>query len=711
MNNNDRSFRPKARIILQLGDQLIRSESIAVLELIKNSYDACASQVILRLKNIDSNEDGEIIIEDDGHGMSCELIKSVWLVPGTTFKKSQIDERRFIDGCNRIPLGEKGIGRFGVHKLGEEIEMISKAKGEQETRLLIRWSDFDNDRMLDDIPLDLTERDPITFPNGKTGTKIIIRKLRTNWTRGGVRNLYRAVNSLNSPFTSLESFRVKFRTDRASWLEGLLSFSDIEDSALFSAEATLEGNMITSLNYDFTPWPVMQKHLQPRSYSAKDIAMVQRVFNEIKRKKVQEDIDLDKHKIGKVKIKLLIFDLDRNVLSMGVSDKRGLKAYLRDNGGMRVYRDDVRVYDYGEPGNDWLNLDIERVNLPSARISNNLVIGAINLDRLASSDLKEKTNREGFIENDAFRTFYSAIRFTIAQIVVQRNIDKDKIRSHFSGGKGKITVTDNLALLREKVDSYPLDPIIQDELLAMIDEISADYKSMSEVYIRSASAGLSLSIVIHEIEKIITELLYVVEDQRSGTDNSERIRSLTWHMGKLIEGYSGLIQRRSQNETDLITIIQKALWNIQFRLEAHEVTVIEAFKEKKPFETLIKCSNSLIVGTIINIIDNSIWWMSYGKIQNQKIWVDISNEREGYITILIADNGPGFTLPVEEVIKPFISNKEGGIGIGLHIAHEIMESHGGDLLFPEVGEFDIPQEFENGARVGLSFKITKLTKS
>jgi signal transduction histidine kinase len=707
IDKNDVQFNPKARIILQLGDQLIRSENIAVLELIKNSYDACANKVTIRLKKLDNPKAGVIIIEDDGFGMDYDLIRDVWLTPGTTHKKNQIESEDFISPCNRVPLGEKGIGRFGAHKLGEEIELISKKEGAKEAHLKIKWEDFDNDDMLAKVPINLSERNPEEFTGGNTGTKIIIRGLRNKWTRGGVRSLYRAINSLNSPFESNNTFRVVFKTDNPRWLEGLLSFKDIKDSALYTAEAVLRENKIVQLKYEFKPWATL-RGLKEREYSATDIEMMQKEYDDKEEKKVMKDIDLSEHNIGEVRIRMLIFDLDTNILSLGgIQDKRGFKAYLKDNGGIRVYRDGVRVYDYGEPGNDWLSLDLERVNLPAARISNNIVIGAISLNRLASKDLVEKTNREGFIENDAFRTFYSAIRFTLNRIVAQRNIDKDKIRSHFGKSNNKVPVVDNLAILEEKVKTDLPDSDVKTDILGMISEISNDYRTISEVYIRSASAGLSLSIVIHEIEKIIQEMLYIVEDGKQSDADGEKIKSLTWHMGKLIDGYSGLIRRRSRNESDLKQVIRQALWNVEFRLNAHEIEVIKAWDEEKDFTTKIKCSDNLIIGTIINIIDNSIWWLNYGKVQHKKIWTEITDELPGYCTIIIADNGPGFTLPSEEVIKPFISNKESGIGIGLHIAYEIMNSHGGELLFPEPDQFTIPEEFRSGALVALAFKIEK----
>jgi hypothetical protein len=258
-DDNIISFKPKARIILQLGDQLIRSENIAILELIKNSYDACAKRVIIEMNNIEDPDFGNIIIEDDGSGMDYKIVKNEWLTPGTTFKKVQIESNNFISPCNRIPIGEKGIGRFGAHKLGEEIELISKKEGSKEVYLNINWQNFDNDKMLDSVPINIIERKPEVFKNGSSGTKIIINKLRNKWTRGNVRNLYRAINSLNSPFESQHSFRILFKIDHSDWLEGLVSFTDIKEHALFSAEAVLDGKHITKFKYEFTPWSSLKK--------------------------------------------------------------------------------------------------------------------------------------------------------------------------------------------------------------------------------------------------------------------------------------------------------------------------------------------------------------------------------------------------------------------------------------------------------------------
>jgi len=694
------NFQPRARLLLQLGDQLIRSESIALLELIKNSYDADASKARVSMKISGQPDEGEIIIEDDGTGMDADIIKYVWMQPGSDYKYKIVQSLIKEHSSARIPIGEKGIGRFGAHKLGYQIELISKMEDKKEISLNINWRDFERDDLLENVRVSLEERKhPEHFTDGKTGTRIVIRELKNIWTRGTIRELYRAINSLSSPFDDLDSFKVYFSIDRQDWISGLISFKDINEYALYYAEALIEGNEIKELDYEFRPWDTMIK-LKKRNKPLENIRMVERVSDQDTGKWKWVDLDLSNYKIGKVEFKILIFDRDPKILSLGVTDKKGFRDYLNSNGGVRVFRNGIRVYDYGEPLNDWLNLDIMRVNEPGKTISNNLVIGAVYLDRKSSDDLVEKTNREGFVENEAYSKFALAIRFTLGKILTERNLDKEKVRQFYSPTSPKEPVIGNLKILQEKIVEKIPEGSDRNELLTIIKNIEADYEYITDIYTRSSSAGLSLGIVIHEVEKIIDELVKAVEE----TPSSKHIITLVQMLHKTISDYAAIIRRSPRSKENLIEVIDQALSNIQFRIKAHKIDVIRKYQERSNLNTTVKCATNLIISTIINIIDNSIWWMNYGDIKNKKVFIDITEDHPGYISILIADNGPGFTIPTEEAIKPFISDKPNGMGLGLHLANVIMEVHKGQLLFPEADDIDIPAEFKKGAILLLAFK-------
>ena len=203
--SNDREviakFKPRARLLLQLGDQLIKNESIALLELAKNAYDADASIVSIVMVNPDSLEKGCIEIEDDGFGMTLDIVENVWLEPGSSYKQEQFAERRITPKFHRLPIGEKGIGRFGAHKLGDIIEMTTKSANANEVYVRIDWTQFAEHRYLEDVPIKIVERKyPAYFKNGNTGTRIVIHGFRKEWERGMARSVLRAITSISSPF-------------------------------------------------------------------------------------------------------------------------------------------------------------------------------------------------------------------------------------------------------------------------------------------------------------------------------------------------------------------------------------------------------------------------------------------------------------------------------------------------------------------------------
>jgi signal transduction histidine kinase len=691
-------FKPRARLLLQLGDQLIKNEIIALLELVKNAYDADASVVTIDMKKVDQKEIGQIIITDNGTGMDKKIIENVWMEPGSEHKANKFNARELSPKYDRLPLGEKGIGRFGVHKLGKKITLISRKAGKKEVYISINWERFKVSKYLEDIPITIKERKPEVFLGRETGTKIIVKNLQTDWTRGMVRDVYRGLNSLNSPFKTPDHFRIKFTIDNTDLIKGLLTLKDIKDYALYRFKCKMENDKITEFEYKFTPWPSMKK------LKRKVVTIEDKFLKESKRMIDKKDnpIDPGKHKIGEITFEGLIYDRTPMILALGVQDKKGLREYLNKNGGIRVYRDGIRVYDYGEPDNDWLNLDIRRVNVPGKRISNNILIGAISLSREDSTALKEKTNREGFIENEAYHTFVKSILYVLDKLETLRQIDKDKVRIMYGPKAKSEPVIASLNDLRVVIDKNVKDDRLKNDINNYLDRIETEYSNMTEILLKSAGAGLSLSVALHEIEKIISELKKVAEKQKP----SDRILKLVERLFELVEAYGQLAKGRGQKKEDLVKITNEAIFAVEYRLEAHGIKVYPKYLDYSG-DTFVKCGKSLMIISILNLFDNSIWWLKYYEIKNKKIYIDIINEYPGYISILFADNGRGFTLPTEEITKPFVSAKPYGMGIGLHIAREVIDAHNGLLQFPEYGDVSLPPQFKNGAVILISLKKEK----
>lgn len=686
-------FKPKAQILLQLGEQLIKSESVAILELIKNAYDADAKNVSVSMIDIDVPQVGYIEIIDDGVGMDLWTVQNIWMEPGNTHKKDIVSASER-SSLNRLPIGEKGIGRFGVHKLGKKIEMITRSANEQEVYVSIDWNSFANAKYLEDVHVIIEERTPEFFTGDRTGTKLYISDLSACWSRGMLRNVYRSITSLSSPFNSIDAFRVKFRTNKKEWLTGLLSFKDIKRYALYTGSMEIEDNCITKFTYKFSPFSAMTG-LKPRSFEiSTPVPMIQK-SNE-KRGKIRK-IDIGKFCIGKVKIDLLVFDRDSSFRARFIEDKRTYGAYLDENGGIRVFRDGVRIYDYGEQGNDWLGLDSSRINTPGKYLSNNLVLGAVQLDREFSGDLQEKANREGFIENAAYMEFRDAVSYAINYFTAQRNIDKESLRIYLNGGK-KEPVKQDVSLIRQKIAVYIKDEKERKEIDSYLKRIEEDYSYIQKMYLKTASAGMSYGVVIHEIEKVIAELNNAVKVEKA----SAQITNLAKHLARLVDSYAELLRNRAKSQNRLRDMINQAIFSLQYRLEAHQINVeciTDLFEDD-----YVDCASNLIVGSIINIIDNSIWWTTYAEVPQRHVIIKSTKEIDGHLAIVIADNGCGFSLPPEDIIKPFVSTKPSGMGLGLNIVNEIMLSQGGTLVFPDYGDIELPEKYRNGAVVALVFK-------
>ena len=691
-------FRPRARLMLLLGDQLIRDSGVAAFELVKNAYDADATGCIVSLCDIDrADGSGRITVDDDGHGMDLATVLNVWLEPGTEYRKDQRESGWRTSKFNRLPLGEKGVGRFAVHKLGRHIVMTTRKAKCPEVVVEIDWCEFEANRYLSEVPVNVYEREALLFTGPKTGTRIEVTGLRESpWSRRRVRALYRAVTAICSPFKGPDTFAPMLEMQPASdWLDGLLRAEDVLDSAPFHFHGDIVGSELC-YTYRFKPMH-MRDRVEGRIVRNRKMAVTAEMRDPETDKKNIDRVDLGKHAIGPIKLEFRVFDRDPGVLKLTATDRLGLLNVLNTMGGVRVYRDGMRVYDFGEPGNDWLELGGRRVNVPARRISNNLVMGAITLHADESTALIEKTNREGFVENEAYREFWNAVRFAIQQAEQERYIDKSRIRKAYSKGTTNEPVLDDLGALRTTVGKLGLS----NELGPYLDRIESQYRDVQDRLLVAAGAGLNLAAVMHEIEKGILNLKKAIE----GDVDRERLVSLAKQLSDMVDGLSWLTKKTGQVRISARVLIRQAILNSEFRFRGHGIRMVNGMDKGDPdFE--VRCSRRLITAALMNLIDNAIYWVDNKGAKDKQVYLGTTFEMNGLPAIVVADNGQGFHDPPEYVVQPFFSRKPDGIGLGLHITEEIMKSHKGRLLFAEKGDITLPRALD-GAVILLEFGKTR----
>ena len=676
------SFSISPRILSHLGEDLIKNESIALFELIKNSYDACAEYCIVDF-NFQNGKLESIIIEDDGFGMNKEIIETVWLVVGTDNKKGKFEQNQ----CGRVPLGEKGIGRLSIHKLGNKIELISKSKKSNEIELSIDWNRLFTAKDINDFSINLNENNnPRTFLNS-TGTKIIVEDLKADWDRRQLREVYRNITSLNSPFSDgNDTFRVLAKSN-SNVFEGLPDFNDIKNNALYFGHCKMRGGEIVEFEYEFKPWSTLDRVDSGRKVKLKDLDDEDKIikkWNSDTRK--YEDINLDESKIGTIEFDIVIFDTDAQIFSYVNSEKKAIKDYLRENGGVRVYRDGVRVYNYGERDNDWLGIDLKRVQRVGGNVSNNIVVGSVKIKRGSSTGLIEKTNREGFIENEFYFDFVEAVNYALSLIVRQRNIDKSLLSTLYKKHRSIEPVLSDLNEVMELVEEKVDNAETKEEILKYLYRVNDQYKEVKEILIKSANAGLNLGIVIHELDKLIADLTGCIE--RNDRDKAIRI-SLS--LEKIIRGYSAMLKKSDIRLHPLKDVVSIALDNYEFRFLDHSINIVSNWKTSQLEAFLAKAE---AISVVTNLLDNAIFWLSYARKSDRYISVYITDQIKGYNSIIVSDNGPGFNMPLDVAVEPFQSGKPHNIGsgLGLHVAKEMMIAMKGKLLLiSDDNEVDFPK--------------------
>ena len=443
------TFRPRARLLQLLGDQLIGSPRLAIFELVKNAYDADATKVAVTMSRL-TRQDASIEVRDNGDGMSLQILEHVWLVPGHDHKaKQREDGKRTPRG--RLPLGEKGVGRFAVHKLGNVVEVVTRQAGGDEVVLRIDWEELASSEFLSDAAVTASVRGPKVFKGSQHGTVVRITSLRGKpWTRGEVRRLARQITSISSPFaTTTDDFEATLLCpQQISWLEDLPDTADLIALAPWTFSFKLANNELT-WKYSFNRVRGVALPARTAHDVQGGVLLDRRDLPEADQKRLETTTKSPRSTpelqdgIGTIAGELYVYDRDPEVLNrLGFS--QSLQSFLDETGGMRVYRDQIRVYNYGEPGDDWLGLDLRRVNSPSKRISNNIIIGAIELSLEESHELREKTNREGFVENDALLRLRALVLGILSVFESERNKDKTAIRRLLAKEKATARAASNV---------------------------------------------------------------------------------------------------------------------------------------------------------------------------------------------------------------------------------------------------------------------------
>jgi len=626
-------------------------------------------------------------------------------------------------------MGSKGIGRFAAAKLGARMGLTSTSNrtGENLAVLIpeIDWSIFAGDAYLSDISIDY-----LTQPgDGSTGTEIEIHGLNEPWTENRIERLHLELRRLISPLkpaSATHSFRIFLDLSECTKKTAGFDGFNLINGSLLVDEATADQPHEA---YEVRPFPL----LTTSDYEVDGRFDKDGNFNGSMRIRRADQaprlIDMhlpfrdDEEPCGEVAVRLHIFDRDAELIKQTMSEA-GLGSMTATNArklvdeiaGISIYRDGFRVRPYGDAENDWLTLDSRRVQEPSLRIGRNQVAGYVTVEGQSESGLEERSSREGFEDNGAFRRLQrSILELLTREVEPLRYAFREKTglsrkrRPRFS----ELREISTLERIRSIIGQLPeqdrasAEAIIDSQSRLLGDRLD-DLEERQRVLEASSSLGAIVGEVLHEgapaaafLAQGSAKLQRQFPDLFTGgareeiaraefpewlgqmRNNASQLATLFTNLRPLAGGRRGppkqfrpadpIVSARQLYSSHNVPIIIHGAWDVKDILGYPEDLQTAA----------------------VNLIGNSIYWLEDSKTENPKIEVTLRNEGRDLV-IIIDDNGPGIRAEfAQQVFDVGFSQKLGGTGLGLNIAREALVRSGGALF--------LHPDFEGGTRFEIRF--------
>jgi signal transduction histidine kinase len=406
------SFRVSSGLKDIIGRDLITDENIAVFELVKNAYDAHATKVEIDFLNID-NEDATIIIKDNGKGMNYSDLKDKWLFVAYSAKKEGTEDNDYRSKIyqDRPFAGAKGIGRFSCDRLGKrlKIESIKDEKNSRKEILEIDWEKFEK-RLKEEftrIPVGHTFTKKLS--TDKHGSTLIISDLRSHWNTEKLLSLRKALSKLINPESSLDSKKFVIKINAPGEEE---RDQRVEDYERVNGEVK---------NFIFEDLEIRTSKIVVQVADAGDIITTELKDGGTLIYKIQEKNPYKDFLKG---ISFKVFYLNKAAKSIF---KRRMGVGTIDYGSIFVYKDNIRIFPYGEPDDDSFNLNKRKAQKNSIYLGSKDLIGRIEITGKGNEEFKETSSRgDGFIRNETYRNFYDLLLEFVIKRLERYVIDVQK---------------------------------------------------------------------------------------------------------------------------------------------------------------------------------------------------------------------------------------------------------------------------------------------
>lgn len=720
-------------------ENVSRLES-AVLELVKNTYDADASCCILYFESSTNT----LYLADNGDGMSTETIKKHWMTIGNSSKK-----RTFTSKKGRVQTGAKGIGRFALDRIGDRCTMYTKSASET-LEWRIDWSSFRDGTPLTNVTADL---DPVGYtfadfvgaavnPGFKalvaeqfqtTGTVFKISPVRDDWSEKYIKRLKNNLSTL-IPQEVADLFHIYFYEEGTETDDAELVMSVAETVCDYKVSFSVKGDAVRTAisrnEFDFKSHK--SKIMRAAGFTDEDASYFsgREIVKEFRFSEMMSSRKVSvQNTIGSFNGVFLFSKLQYQAADKDKYYYKNSKQMSLPWSGVRIYRDNFRVRPYGDPESsayDWLLLSNRKAKSPAApshqegkwRVSADQICGTILISRTNIS-LPDQANREGFVETSEFQLLKNFLLAVIQLFEQDRQYVFRKLSAYYDSTHPTEQFEEEIATKAAKAARKQLSlsghgkQSGQDEASgensiyidvsraqAVIDKKDAQIKDLedeNQLLRALATIGIVTNTYVHEIRastnslglKLVMarEALEYDRDMEAAAEHLTEADSYLQSLGSWFKVTLESVRkdRRKMKNVNVRSLLRelKESWNntcggLQIILDCDDM-VFRCF----PYE---------MEGIFNNLIANSTFAFKSVKQKKQLIKIDVIADEE-YLRISYEDNGPGLSPRYKKdpdlILEPMETDRTDvdgeviGTGMGMWIIRKTVDEYKGEIDLSE----------------------------
>lgn len=695
------TIRPAGRHLLTIGRDLIQDNNAALIELIKNSFDADSPSIAITFSMKPDKSFYKIIVEDEGHGMSRDTIINKWMVPSTADKLERKTSPK-----GRVLQGRKGIGRYAAAILGNDLLLESVDPTGKKTTALIEWKQFETAKFLEDVEILIETINTSELP----GTVLTItgdEKGLIEWNESKLQDLKFQIKKLMAP---LDKELKANNSDNPDKFEIIIKEDHFAQYPDHIVEETIEPFPLVDM-FDYRIFGKLNSNGNGTFYFQTQKSTTHNFDEEIL-------FSIGKETgCGTLEFDISVFD--REVESLDQLIARGIKhnpdtffsrqetrKLLDDYNGIGVFRNGFRIRPLGDADFDWLKLNKQRIQNPSQKIGSNQVIGHINIQSEEDSNLIEKSARDGLKENKAFEN----LKTISSEIISLLELRRFEIRRKLGISRPAVKIEQELELLYSFKDfgdelvknlkSKGLDEESTEAVTTLllnkskeITKAAENLQKMIAMYQGQATVGNIINLVLHESRMPLSAIKSNIKSfkkrhakfvETKDENKLQEISPIADQISKNAEDFSRLFEK-------LDPLAYKKRESVQtFNVYKELISVIAMFANDMSEKGIsYSISGSQVIefegwpqdfrAIFINLIQNSIYWMHEKSSPKKEITIHIGEENNFFSFIDYKDTGPGIDKSIKDnnlIFEPQFTTKKEGMGLGLAIAGEAAHRNG-----------------------------------